>query len=227
MKALRMKSSALVLGLLSSTDSRTMPVSDDGEVGGDAWDESETHEGCMLFGYMDVSRAPGTLHVSPHSPRHSFDFSNVNTTHFIDHLSFGMELSSYNRNNLPQSVRRHLLPLDSAMFATTKPHETMEHHVNIVPTSFSKPGQEVPIETYQFTVTSHSRTKDTLPSVLISYDVAPIQVQIELRKEPLVNLVVSLCAIVGGAYSIFGVLDGFLFTSSRAIRQKMSAGKHI
>ena len=39
---------------------------------------ANAHEGCVLFGYVDVSRAPGTLHVAPHSARHSFDFSKVN-----------------------------------------------------------------------------------------------------------------------------------------------------
>lgn len=31
------------------------------------------------------------------------------------------------------------------------------------------------LDTFQFTATSHARTRDTLPSLIISYDVSPIQ----------------------------------------------------
>ena len=88
------------------------------------WPEQETHEGCQIFGYMDVSRAPGTLHISPHSGRHSFDFSNVNTSHYIDHLSFGLELSTRDRGLLPASVRGSLTALDGHSFVSKAAHET-------------------------------------------------------------------------------------------------------
>ena len=44
----------------------------------------------------------GTLHFAPVSPRHSFDFSHVNTSHHIDHLSFGLELASSKRAASPR-----------------------------------------------------------------------------------------------------------------------------
>ncbi|KAL3931356.1 MAG: hypothetical protein SGPRY_001160 [Prymnesium sp.] len=122
---------------------------------------------------MDVSRAPGTLHISPHSGRHSFDFSTVNTSHHIDHLSFGLELSLSERSLLPASVRSSLTSLDGYDFVSTQAHETQEHHINIMPTSVHVSSRE--LETFQFTATSHGRTRDTLPSLIISYDVSPIQ----------------------------------------------------
>ena len=65
----------MVLGLLQ----RAQPERSTDEVALEPWIEAETHEGCNIFGYIDVSRAPGTLHFAPHSARHSFDFSSVNT----------------------------------------------------------------------------------------------------------------------------------------------------
>lgn len=178
----------------------------------------------MLFGYVEVSKAPGTIGIAPHSPRHSFDFSHVNTSHVIDHLSFGLELDSYARRQLPEQVRQNLLPLDDSKFIANATHLTQEHHVNVVPTSFTAKGAGSPTLTYQFTSTSHKRTKDTLPSMLISYDVAPIQVQITHKGDSFVTLITNLCAIIGGAFSIFGILDGVLFTGGNAIRKKI--GKH-
>lgn len=215
------RSSDVVLGLLSA---RRM-VPDENGAGGDenaeVWTETETHEGCNLFGYLDVSRAPGTLHVSPHSARHSFDFTAVNTTHHIDHLSFGLELTTRERRRLPAEVVRQLTTLDGYSFIATEKHETQEHHVNIMPTSFGPPGDTNPIETYQFTATSHGRTRDTLPSLLISYDVSPIHAHIVQTSEAFSDFLVSLCAIVGGAVSVFGIVDGLLYASTNAVKKSM------
>ena len=207
--AKREKSAELLLKLLG----------DESEEPREEWHEGSKHEGCLLFGFVDVSRAPGTLHISPHSTRHSFDFQAINTSHHIDHLSFGLELPTKERGLLPPNVVGKLAALDDAVFLTHAAHETQEHHINVVPTSFAKGGAP-PVETYQFTSTSHSRTKDTLPSVLFSYDVSPIQVQIELKQEPFSEFLVSLCAIVGGAFSIFGILDAMLFNSARVVGGK-------
>ena len=84
---------------------------------------ANAHEGCVLFGYVDVSRAPGTLHVAPHSARHSFDFSKVNVSHHIDHLSFGLELPAKARTRLPAEVQAKLLGLDGREFAALETHQ--------------------------------------------------------------------------------------------------------
>jgi len=219
-------SSDVVMGILSPS-ARTGLPSERG--GGEAdelepWTNAETHEGCQLFGYIDVSRAPGTVLFSPHAARHSFDFSSVNTTHHIDHLSFGLELTARQRARLPHSVLDQLLSLDGTTWVSNLQHETQEHHVNIMPTSFTRAASTVPIETYQFTVTSHARTRETLPSLLISYDVSPIHAHIREASESFTEFIVSLCAIIGGAVSVFGILDAMLFTTSNAVK-KMGGGK--
>ena len=214
------KSSDVVLGLMAAPNERN---ADDGE--GELWPEHETHEGCSLFGYVDVSRAPGTLHISPHSSRHSFDFSTVNTTHHIDHLSFGLELTARERSYLPKGVKHNLSPLDGKVFRSTQAHETLEHHVNIMTTAFPIYGQAEPVNTFQFTATSHARARDTLPSLIVSYDVSPIQATILDARKPWSDFVVSLCAIIGGAFSIFGIVDAMYYGADRAIRKKLAVGK--
>ena len=222
---LQERSSDVVLGLLNSAANQ-----DNGDAPGpdaEPWPEHTTHEGCVIFGYLDVSRAPGTLHIAPHSGRHSFDFSSVNTSHHIDHLSFGLELSARDRSYLPESVRAQLTTLDGGHFISDLAHETQEHHINIMPTSFSVRGAgwTNELDTFQFTATSHGRTRDTLPSLIISYDVSPIQAHIAENRKPLSDFVVSLCAIIGGAFSLFGIIDGILFTTNREIRKKLQMGK--
>ena len=188
---------------------------------------ANAHEGCVLFGYVDVSRAPGTLHVAPHSARHSFDFSKVNVSHHIDHLSFGLELPAAARARLPAEVQSKLLGLDGRAFAARESHQTLEHHVNVMPTSFRAGWSGGPVETYQFTSTSHARTKDALPSLIVSYDVSPIQVRITATHQPLSELLINLCAIIGGAFAIFGILDALIFEGGNLVKKKLSIGKQF
>jgi len=212
------RASDVVLGLLSG---RIPEERGGGEEGEEAWVEAETHEGCNLFGYVDVSRAPGTLHVSPHASRHSFDFSAVNTSHHIDHLSFGLELSARERSRLPKAVVAQLTTLDGSFFVAGQKRETKEHHVNIMPTSYGPADGSRRIETYQFTATSQGRTRDTLPHLMISYDVSPIHAHIVEKTTATSEFVVSLCAIIGGAVSVFGILDAMLFTTSTTLKKRM------
>ena len=218
---LQERSSDMVLGLI------TNERKDDDDAVMEAWPGSNAQEGCILFGFVDVSRAPGTVHVAPHSSRHSFDFSHVNVSHHIDHLSFGLELPASARLRLPDAVQRKLLGLDGTSFTSNAAHATLEHHVNVMPTTFTSSWFTTPVETYQFTSTSHSRTKDALPSLIISYDVSPIQVRITAAHQPVSGFIVNLCAVIGGAFAIFGILDGIVFEGGNVVRKKLQMGKQF
>ena len=215
------RASDVVLGLLTG---RVPDERGGGDAGDEMWVEAETHEGCTLFGYVEVSRAPGTLHISPHASRHSFDFSAVNTTHHIDHLSFGLELSARERARLPSSVRAQLTTLDGSHFVSTLRRETKEHHVNIMPTSYGPADGSRRIETYQFTATSQGRTRDILPHLMITYDVSPIHAHIVEKTTATTEFLVSLCAIIGGAVSLFGLVDGMLHSGTKTLK-RMGGGK--
>ena len=49
-----------------------------------------------------------------------------------------------------------------------------------------------------------------------------MQVQIEEKVEYMSDFIVSLCAIVGGAFTIFGILDAMLWTTSKAMLKKLA-----
>ena len=226
-KLINERASDVVLGLLTGRAATPGVL---GDTDNEVWIETETHEGCSLFGYVEVSRAPGTLHISPHASRHSFNFSAVNTTHHIDHLSFGLELSARQRARLPVDVRDRLMTLDGAHFTAMSFRETYEHHVNIMPTSYGHGTGTGPyvgsyrVETYRFTATSQGRTRDTLPHLMITYDVSPIHAHIVEKTSATTEFLVSLCAIIGGAVSLFGLVDGMLHSGTKTLK-RMGGGK--
>ncbi|CAA0396643.1 unnamed protein product [Arabidopsis thaliana] len=48
--------------------------------------------GCRVEGYMRVKKVPGNLMVSARSGSHSFDSSQMNMSHVVNHLSFGRRI---------------------------------------------------------------------------------------------------------------------------------------
>lgn len=50
-----------------------------------------------------------------------------------------------------------------------------------------------------------------LPGMFFVYDVAPFLVEIKRVTVPLSHLLTRLCAIVGGVFSVMGVLDAVCF----------------
>ncbi|KAF3570985.1 hypothetical protein F2Q69_00060382, partial [Brassica cretica] len=48
--------------------------------------------GCRIEGYMRVKKVPGNLMVSARSESHSFDSSQMNMSHAVNHLSFGKRI---------------------------------------------------------------------------------------------------------------------------------------
>jgi hypothetical protein len=48
-----------------------------------------------------------------------------------------------------------------------------------------------------------------LPGLYFNYEVSPIQALFERRRGGLLHFVTSCCAIVGGAFSVMGLVDVF------------------
>ena len=57
-----------------------------------------------------------------------------------------------------------------------------------------------------------------VPNAVFSYSVSPLRVVKTATAQSLGSLLTQLCAIVGGTWTVFGVLDGILFNGMKAIK---------
>ena len=64
-----------------------------------------------------------------------------------------------------------------------------------------------------------------LPAVYFRYDMSPITVKYWLFKENFLHFVIQLCAIVGGIFTVTGIIDGLIHTSVAALLRKANMGK--
>ena len=99
----------------------------------------------------------------------------------------------------------------------------------VVPTMFMDTANGT-INTNQFSVTENFRESQAsagraLPGVFFFYDLSPIKVKISQTRSSFMHFLTSVCAIVGGVFTVSGILDAFVYQGERLIRKKMELGK--
>lgn len=192
--------------------------------------DSLEKEGCQIFGYVEVARVGGNFHIAPgrslvrnHHHMHDLsmsDSASVNTTHTINHLFFGPEVPGQQN------------PLDGAF--EQSPYSTMafQYYIKIVATKYVHYDGPV-LDAYQFAVTRNRRRTDEsigehgLPGVFFIYEFAPMMVKYTEVRRSFLHFLTSVFAIIGGVFTVAGIVDALVYHSVNLIREKMQIGKLI
>ncbi|XP_035659537.1 endoplasmic reticulum-Golgi intermediate compartment protein 3-like [Branchiostoma floridae] len=197
----------------------------------EGWSEKlkqQKNEGCQVYGYLEVNKVAGNFHFAPgksfqqhHVHVHDlqpFGGEKFNLSHHVNHLSFGTDI--------PGRVN----PLDGHMVAAKQGSMMYQYFVKIVPTIYKKiSGQEV--RTNQFSVTKHQKQvtassgEQGLPGVFVLYELSPMMVQFTEKQRSFMHFLTGVCAIVGGVFTVAGLIDSLIYHSARAIQQKIDLGK--
>jgi len=198
-------------------------------------------EGCTLSGSVQLPRVPATLRFVPARrdkeraavlpelrARHALYF---NASHHVRHLSFGAyfpgqhnPLDSTSRVFLNgSSEMRYLIQVCVGIQSSTY---TIEQHrarrrcsVQVVPSEFVALNGSV-VKSNLFSVTEHARTLHwetqgfALPGVFLSYDMSSLKVELDERRGASVRQSIArICALVGGVYTVGGILDKLVYHS--------------
>eukprot|EP00090_Calanus_glacialis_P002824 TRINITY_DN12091_c0_g1_i1.p1 TRINITY_DN12091_c0_g1~~TRINITY_DN12091_c0_g1_i1.p1 ORF type:complete len:382 (+),score=116.59 TRINITY_DN12091_c0_g1_i1:53-1198(+) len=185
-------------------------------------------EGCQVYGYLEVNRVGGSFHIAPgksfslnHIHVHDvqpFATSDFNLTHTVRHLSFG--------RNVPGKTD----PMDGVMGVAEKGSEMFQYYIKIVPTTFAKADGSTFV-TNQFSVTRHSKVismmmgDSGMPGVFFSYEMAPVMVKYQQKEKSFGHFASGLCAIIGGVFTVAGMIDKMVYNSARILQQKTELGK--
>jgi len=178
------------------------------------------HEGCNLFGHLEVNKVAGNFHVAPGKAFQSsqgqlvhefkpFDTHKYNISHVIHSLSFGV--------HYPSRVN----PLDGATAVLRNGSGVFQYFAKVVPTTYVYADGKT-IESCQYSVTdqfksAHDPSKGfVLPGVFIIYDISPIMVKFTEKRPSFTYFLTSLCAIVGGVFTVAGIVDSVLYNFGRS-----------
>ncbi|CAM6019437.1 unnamed protein product [Sphagnum balticum] len=190
--------------------------------------KEEEGEGCNVYGSLEVNKVAGNFHFAPGK---SFQQSNM---HVHDLLAFGKD--SFNLSHIIKEISfgAHfpgvVNPLDRVERIQETPHGIYQYFIKVVPTVYTDiRGRR--IVSNQFSVTDHFKEKEpgkaqSLPGVFFFYDLSPIKVKFTERRTSFFHFLTNVCAIVGGVFTVAGIIDAFVYHGQRAIRKKIDLGKH-
>lgn len=177
-------------------------------------------EGCRVTGDMIVKRVPGNFHVSAHAHAHLLNlfFQNepMNLTHYIHHLSFGEHPEA-----LFDIESQTISPLGGTQKVILEQREnepkSYEYYIKIVPMVYEKYG--VPYDSFQYVSNSNEILgRYAIPAIYYRYDLSPITVKWTRQRRSFAHFLVQLCAIIGGVYTVFMLLNAFLVKSMAMLK---------
>lgn len=84
--------------------------------------------------------------------------------------------------------------------------------------------RESSFDAYEYTVHSHTYQSDEIPEAKFTYDMSPIQIVVTEKPKYLYHFITTTCAIIGGVFTVAGIIDGLLHTSLK-IAKKVELGK--
>ena len=188
----------------------------------DLTEDELNYEGCNIQGSVILTKESGNLHFAPGEElKHrttmrvedllTFTFMEFNMSHTIHYINLGPDYPGFHS------------PLNRAKRTVSDGYGMYQYYLKLVPTIYRfLSGKE--IHTNQYSVTEHLRHVDPgsgrgLPGVFFFYDTSPLHVEIVERRKGLISLMTSLCALVGGIYTMMGFLERIIFSLDKKLTQ--------
>jgi hypothetical protein len=182
--------------------------------------------GCSIEGNVSLVMVPGKLMFTLALGGASVNPGAVNLTHIVHELRLGGRLVEADRQHLPPLVTEGMGNLDRRLFSSPLSNVTHEHALSVVGASYSLVSG-TRLHTYKFAASSHSFIDDaTLPSASFSFSFSPVAVRVVESRRPVYEFLTSLCAIVGGVFTVFSLLDSLVYRGFLKTREhKARVGK--
>ncbi|GKC08166.1 endoplasmic reticulum-Golgi intermediate compartment protein 3-like protein [Tanacetum coccineum] len=187
--------------------------------------KAEEGEGCNLHGSLEVNKVAGNFHfvksfhlanMHAHHESNAFGDDSYNISHRINKLSFGDPYPGI------------LNPLDGVHWNQVTANGMYQYFIKVVPTVYT-PIRGSVIRSNQFSVTEHYKGPEVgqraLPGVFFFYDLSAIKVTYTETHPSFLHFLTNLCAIVGGIFTVAGILDSFIYHGQRALKKKRDIGK--
>ncbi|KAK7110018.1 endoplasmic reticulum-Golgi intermediate compartment protein 1-like [Littorina saxatilis] len=176
--------------------------------------------GCRFESNFLINKVPGNFHVSTHSSRVQPD--NPDMSHIVHKVRFGMELAE------GKDVKGSFNPLENVDKSNSDPIATHDYIIRVVPTVYEDIHGNIRFP-FQYTYSSRDMIQyhhggRALPAIWFRYELSPITVRYKERRKPFYTFLTTICAIIGGTFTVAGILDSLVFSAAEIFR-KAELGK--
>ena len=179
-------------------------------------------EGCGIAGYIEMSKTPGFIIISPKKQRQQYFMikainSNLSKNFSLKHKffyimfgdnkihesvykRFGYEnMEDFNRKDLPDYKMSDMVYFD--------------YFIKIIPHILYDESRGTKTLTYQYSINHNERPLahgTDVPMITLKFDLSDITIQVTLENKSFLHFMTHICAIVGGIYMIFSILNRIL-----------------
>ena len=211
--------------LLPKLDASGTPLSGDQQMNV----AEQQGEGCRFHGSLLVKKVPGNLHITAQSPSHNMPMvpQEHNVSHIFHHLYFGDDqalLSISTAVTSPLSnTARIAQPVHSvnAYGQSVTALPSYEYYLKLVPTQYESATSRIH-SGYQYIAHSNSVAgRYRVNAIFLRYDVDAITVRFVKSGKSFSHFLVQLCAIVGGVFSVLGMINGALLSATKTFKNKI------
>ena len=192
-------------------------------------------EGCLVVGHLKVRKVPGALKFVINSPDHDHALSDFNASHIINDFWFGEPLTIAERRRMPTADLAELnAPTSHQMrrspFISYASSNSHVHYLQVV-TKVLKHLDAALSDTILYKYTVHSNLyhsekaagdDETPPAVMFRYDLSPVSIVINQVRQPFYRFITSLCAIIGGVYTVIQLFEGVLHHTTEKLLKKQA-----
>jgi len=180
-------------------------------------------QGCRLAASFKINRVPGNFHISTHAAAKQPEQGDMR--HIIHELTFGDSIKGFRQ--IPNRKAFH--PLRRFNNTNRPLHVSHDYLMKIVPTIYENLN-EIRRYPYQFTFVYReynpfqSHGVGVMPTIWFRYDITPITVKYTERRQKFYTFITSVCAVVGGTFTVASIIDSLVFTASELFK-KFEIGK--
>ncbi|KAJ8025946.1 Endoplasmic reticulum-Golgi intermediate compartment protein 1 [Holothuria leucospilota] len=177
--------------------------------------------GCRFQSSFTVNKVPGNFHVSTHAVGMNQP-QRIDFAHIIHEITLGTDI----QNKSLQAAAFN--PLADKDHSGAKADQSHDYYLQIVPTVYKDlyGNEEI---SYQYTYAyksygAHGHGGRSIPAIWFRYEISPITVKYHEKRAPFYTFITTVCAIVGGTFTVAGIIDSFIFTAAEVFR-KAELGK--
>ena len=145
----------------------------------------------------------------------------------VHELWFGEPLARQQRQRLSLDEQRELLSptshrLDGLPFVSADAGHAHVHYLKVVTKVLRHYNSHHDTVAYKYTVHSNKYVapKWDEPTIEFKYDLSPISIVVSQERKPAYRFLTSACAIIGGVFTVIGLLENILHHGAAAISKK-------
>jgi len=176
--------------------------------------------GCRFEAVFEINKVPGNFHLSTHSAQVPAGVQ-IDMRHVVHSLRFGDDIVSMGRLGTHGAGLGSFDPLRGRDASSGQAQSTHEYILKVVPSLYERLGDwRNLLHGYQYTYAhkeyvGYHHSGRVIPAVWFRYELQPITVKYTERRQAFYIFLTSICAVVGGTFTVAGIIDSMLWLFKR------------